>query len=93
MNPSAQHRENVYAFLENIIGRRLTDREHAELRSLLIDYIEYQRKANPNIKNHVFICQGCYGVTMGYGRTFAKLVKTWNKHQHALQKRIKEDLL
>lgn len=73
-------RKQVYKILEGISGRTLTEKEHDELKGVLIAYVKScapDYTPQPPVE-HIFTCKNCGGISKTAGNKQTKIFKRNN---------------
>ncbi len=64
-------RLQIYTMVKEMLGRDITEKEHAMLKVILEDF---RRTVAPQIQNnpieHTYVCLKCGGKQVGYGKRF-----------------------
>lgn len=81
------YRLRVYDFVEKLLQREMNEQEHAELRGVLVEFIQHQRRVMPNVSTNLFVCEQCHDVKIVYGKQFRNALKLWNKQNKHLKRK------
>lgn len=71
--PKGAYRKDFYAIFEGMVGRKMTDQEHAFLKAMMLNYLKEHGTtvmASNEVREHTFTCKKCGGVTKGKGKSF-----------------------
>lgn len=81
------YRKDVYTLFEDIVGRKMSDEEHARIKVILTDYLAEHRVIIDTSKpiEHIFTCAKCRNVESRTGHSAAK------RHlRHVIKEDMKE---
>jgi hypothetical protein len=70
-----QYRKDAYALFEKLVGRQMTEDEHVELKTLMVEYLRDHQMDFPAPAtkiDYTFTCKKCQMQTAGKGKDFRK---------------------